>query len=119
MPWLEPYIAAECAQSYNRCGSCGEKGHRTSACTSSSTFCANCETDNHTSWSRECPTFVRKYQEFDAKHPENNLPYYSSTEPWTWAAAPQRQEVEQFARPAPPPPITTRPAMQKLRQAKL
>ena len=41
--------------------------------------------DDHTSWSRDCPTFVRKCREFDKKHPENDLPYYPSTELWMCA----------------------------------
>ena len=70
------HIAAECTQSYDRCGTCKARDHCTSLCTSSRMFCENCEMDDHTSWSRDCPTFVRKYKEFDAKHPENSLLLY-------------------------------------------
>jgi hypothetical protein len=113
------HIAAECAQSFNRCGTCGSREHRTSVCTSKSTYCVNCEVDDHTSWSRECPTFTRKCHEFDVKHPENSLPYYPSSEPWTWAVEPQPLEPEQVCRLFPPPPIEARAAMQRLRQQRL
>ena len=75
-----------------------------SSCTSTNTHCVNCGLDDHTSWSRECLTFVRKCQEFNTKHLENGLPYYPSTEPWTWASAPQRLEENCFFRPDQPPP---------------
>lgn len=113
------HIAAECVQDTDRCGTCGTRGHRTSACTNNVQFCVNCESGGHTSWSRECPTFVRKCHEFDIKHPENALPYYPSTEPWTWATDPQPPDPTQVSNPAPPPPIRNRPATQKLRQREL
>jgi hypothetical protein len=90
-----------------------------SACTSKSTYCVNCEVNDHTSWSRECPMFMRKCRKFDIKHPENSLPYYPSSEPWTLAAEPQPLEPEQACRLFPPPPIETQAATQRLRQQRL
>jgi hypothetical protein len=114
------HVAAECAQSYDKCGTCGTRGHRTSACTSTTTHCANCDTDDHTSWSRDCPTFIRKCHEFDIKHPENGLPYYPSAEPWTWAPDPLAPEgVSAAFKPGPPPTVRNRPATQRLRQQQL
>lgn len=113
------HVAAECVQTDDRCGTCGATGHRTSACTSNTPFCVNCDLEGHTSWSRECPTFARKCREFDLKHPENTLPYYPSSEPWTWASEPQPPDITHTPNPAPPPPIRNRPATQKLRQLEL
>jgi hypothetical protein len=113
------HIAAECTQALDRCGTCSIRGHRTSSCSNTNTYCANCEKDDHTSWSRECPTFVKKCQEFDMKHPENSLPYYPSSEAWTWAATPQPPSEDQAYRPGLPPPIVMRPATQRLRQQRL
>jgi hypothetical protein len=113
------HIASECNQLLDRCGTCGAEGHRTSACTNADTsHCINCKTDDHPSWSRNCPTFLRKCQEYDAKHPENNLPYYpSSTDPWTWSSTPQPPPIaNQIPRPASPPPIRQRQPTQRLRQ---
>ena len=79
------HIAAECILNVDICRTCGARGHCTSTCTNTDTIhCRSCGTDNHTSWARDCPTFIRKCKEFDTKHPENDLPYYPSLEPWTW-----------------------------------
>ena len=62
--------------------------------------------DDHVSWSRTCPTFLRKCKEMDRQTPENNLPFFLATEAWTWSPA---LLVSGF--PAcvdPPPPIFIR-----------
>ncbi|KAF8800031.1 hypothetical protein BYT27DRAFT_7227663 [Phlegmacium glaucopus] len=83
------HIAAECVSKEDICGTCGMQGHQTSSCTNSNvTHFISCDANDHTSWARDCPTFIRKCQEYDTKHPENNLPYYPSTEAWTWATGP-------------------------------
>ena len=114
------HVASECVQTYDRCGTCGARDHRTSACTDKTViYCANCESNNHASWSRDCPIFIRKCKEFDEKHPENNLPYYPSSESWTWAPNPQPPDTSQSYRPGPPPPMAVRGATQRLRQQTL
>jgi len=76
------HIASECIRKHDLCGTCSEEGHRTSACKATDkTFCISCEMDNHPSWARHCPTFIRKCKEFDQKHPENNLLFYPLQEP--------------------------------------
>jgi hypothetical protein len=59
------HIATECTQALHRCGTCSVRGHHTNSCSNTNTYCVNCEKDDHTSWSRECPTLVKKCQEFD------------------------------------------------------
>ena len=79
------HIAAECILNVDICGTCGARGHCTSTCmTTNTTHCRSCGTDDHTSWDRDCPTFIIKCREFNVKHPENDLPYYPSMESWTW-----------------------------------
>ncbi|KAF8805379.1 hypothetical protein BYT27DRAFT_7104838, partial [Phlegmacium glaucopus] len=91
------HVAAECIK---KTDVCGKEGHRTSDClTPDKQHCVSCNVDGHPSWARSCPTFARKCRDFDLKHPENNLPFYPSQEPWTWAPDPPRQE-----RWAPPGP---------------
>jgi len=102
------------------CSTCGMRDHRTSACTSKNvTHCVSCNTDDHTSWSRDCPTFVWKCSEFDSKHPENNLPFYPSMESWTWATGPPPSAVPNRYRMDRPPPIQQTAPSQRLRQCPL
>ena len=69
------HIVVEFVSNKDLCGTCGTRGHRTSSCTSTNiTQCRSCNADDHTSWARDCPTFIRKCQEYDTKHPENSLP---------------------------------------------
>ena len=82
------HITAECILNVDICGTCAVRGHHTSACSNTNaTHCRSCGTDDHTSWARDCPTFIRKCQEYDTKHLENDLPYYPSSEPWTWSTS--------------------------------
>ncbi|KAF4622916.1 hypothetical protein D9613_001545 [Agrocybe pediades] len=94
------HIARNCIADEDTCGTCGETGHRTNACTiKDQRYCVSCQSDGHSSWDRGCPVFLRKCEEYDRRHPENTLPYFPSTEPWTWA-------------PGGTPNIITKPATQ-------
>ena len=46
-------------------------------------MCGNC-TGRHPSYNRDCPAFVDKCAQQDARCPENNLAFYPTDEPWTW-----------------------------------
>ena len=48
--------------------------------------CASCKTDNHASWSRLCPTFLQKLNEFNSRNPDNSLQFFPTADPWTWSA---------------------------------
>ena len=114
------HIAAECILNVDICGTCGARGHRTSACTNTnSTHCRSCGTDDHTSWARDCPTFIRKCREYDTKHPENDLPYYPSSEPWTWATSVQPPDPSSRYRAEGGFPIRQAAPSKQLRQRKL
>ena len=95
------HIARECIAHEDTCGTCGEKGHWTKDCSNKGKMhCVSCNDDGHASWSRSCPTFLKKSEELDNRTPENNLPFFPSSEPWTWASTPP---PVYFPPPLPPP----------------
>ncbi|KAF8810026.1 hypothetical protein BYT27DRAFT_7222087 [Phlegmacium glaucopus] len=100
------YVASEC--------------HRTSGCTNQGRqHCVSCSTNDHPSWARDCPTFLRKCREFDLKHLENGLPFYPSQEPWTWAFEPPKSKLWSGPNPTDQIPIQSRAGSQCLRQQQL
>jgi hypothetical protein len=81
--------------------------HRTNECpTLVARRCASCKTDDHASWSRDCPTFIKKLNELNDRNPENNLQYIPTADPWTWTANVQ---------PVLPQPHISRPAVTRER----
>ncbi|KAF8219261.1 hypothetical protein L208DRAFT_1553222, partial [Tricholoma matsutake] len=81
------HVAHECIISRDICARCGEN-HRTSDCSAATLLCTPCRKCGHASNDWTCPTFLRKCNEHDERNPENLLPFYPSTETWTWEAAP-------------------------------
>ena len=76
--------AHECVSVADKCGNCAE-GHRTSQCpTPHHRKCVSCNTDDHASWSRHCPTYIRKREECNSRNPKNSLQFFPTSEPWTW-----------------------------------
>ncbi|KAG2050349.1 hypothetical protein BDR06DRAFT_891867 [Suillus hirtellus] len=60
------HVTAECTQEHNMCGTCGTQ-HRTATCKVDDPHfyhCANCDCQGHTSWSRDCPAFINKWESF-------------------------------------------------------
>jgi len=101
------HIARECIAKEDTCGTCGENSHWMKDCTNKANKrCISCNTEDHASWSRMCPTFLKKCNELDKRTPENSLPFFPSTEAWTWASTPP--PVQPTFPPAVPPPILTR-----------
>jgi hypothetical protein len=95
------HFARECLEANDTCGNCA-MGHRTSDCPTPLTkFCVSCKTDDHASWNRECPTFIKKLNELNDRNPENTLQYIPTADPWTWSAS---------VKPNPTPPLPNRPA---------
>ncbi|EDQ99743.1 uncharacterized protein LACBIDRAFT_315285 [Laccaria bicolor S238N-H82] len=81
------HIAAECVVSrdVNICGTCGARDHWTSKCEQQGTvFCTSCKTDDHTSWDHNCPTFLQKIEDLNARDPANDLSFFPARESWTW-----------------------------------
>lgn len=82
------HVAAECiiGKEVNICGTCGDRDHWTSKCGKRDvTHCTSCKTDDHSSWDRGCPTFLRKVEELNARDPANDLPFFPAKESWTWS----------------------------------
>jgi len=114
------HLVSECIKKSDTCGTCGTDGHRTSECNNKDKHhCISCNTDDHSSWARNCPTFVRKCREFNLKHPENGLPFYPSQESWTWASEPPRAERWEHAGRLEQIPIRQKTSSQHLRQQQL
>jgi len=81
------HMAKECVNNYDTCGTCSSKTHKTRECTNKPPEqCIPCGGADHPSWSRQCPTFLRKCEDFDRAHPENSIPYFPSSEEWTWSS---------------------------------
>lgn len=82
------HMARECKQTKEICAYCGET-HSSRTCTNAATsFCRPCNTKGHTATSRECPTFLRKCEEYNERNPINALPYFPTAAPWTWSSGP-------------------------------
>ena len=78
------HIARDCKEPDDTCSNCA-KTHRTTACPHPHTrWCVSCKTDEHVSWSRDCLTFTKKVAEFNERNPENQLPFFPTTDHWTW-----------------------------------
>ena len=87
------HMAKDCAEPHDRCSNCTDN-HRSAVCMYPDiTKCVSCKSNTHASWSRECPTFLRKVEEFNERNPENILTFFPTTEPWTWATGPTNATV--------------------------
>ena len=80
------HMARDCIEPKDKCSNCAEN-HRSEECGQLKTItrCVSCKSNDHASWSRECPTFLRKVEELNERNPENRLPFFPTTEPWTWS----------------------------------
>lgn len=102
------HFAKECIEETDKCGNC-TKGHRTNDCpTPLSRCCVSCKSDTHASWSRDCPTFVKKMSEFNERNPENALQYIPTADPWTWTANVYPTQIMKTQPPPPSQPTFTR-----------
>jgi hypothetical protein len=97
------HFAKECTEEQDRCGNC-TKNHRTGDCpTPLIRCCVSCKTDDHASWSRDCPTFIKKLNDFNDRNPENALQYIPTADPWTWTANAKSSQSQMQTQPQPPP----------------
>ena len=80
------HIAAECKAKVHTCGFCGTKDdHQSNECQNKrELYCTPCGSAGHASSDRLCPTFAKRCTEYDERHPENAIPFFPSTQPWTW-----------------------------------
>ena len=78
-------MAKNCSEKGNTCSNCAGT-HRTDSCLHLyMTRCISCKSDEHASWSRQCPTFLKRVAEFKERNPESQLPYFPTVDPWTWS----------------------------------
>ncbi|KAF9542458.1 hypothetical protein CPC08DRAFT_650165, partial [Agrocybe pediades] len=118
------HLAKECINQHDTCGTCGSKEHRTQGCNNTTSYqCVPCGGLDHPSWSRHCPTFLRKCEDYDKMHPENNIPYFPSEESWTWnnnfPPPNVRHAPETQVMPEPSPSRSVENPKQKLKQTTL
>ena len=114
------HYAKDCIEKEDSCGNCANK-HRTSQCPNpEERRCVSCKVGGHASWSRECPTFIKKSNEFNERNPENTLQYIPTSDPWTWTATEKQVKTSQppqtrppFAREQSQPPKRTQAAPRK------
>jgi len=82
--------AQNCETQVDTCGTCGED-HRTSNCQAKGKlYCASCKSNDHASWDRNCPEFVRRCSVYDERNPENNTVYFPTDQDWTLTTKPPR-----------------------------
>jgi hypothetical protein len=110
------HFARECLEEKDTCGNCAGP-HRTSSCHSNERNCASCKSSDHASWSRKCPTFTRKLDEFNARNPDNSLLYFPTADPWTWSA-PEKHSSTSMTAPTPPPQLSNTQKGKRPQQAR-
>jgi hypothetical protein len=96
---LYHHFALQCKSANDTCANCGGVHRRTDCQEKNKVHCAACKADDHPSWSRDCPTFIRKCNELDERHPENASPFFWTDQAWTHTSPP----------PARAPPSTQGP----------
>jgi hypothetical protein len=80
------HMAAECPQEQETCGTCGEH-HRTAACQvtdQNEFFCRNCKVKGHAAWSRQCPTFTKKWDGHKNRNEDAKYRFFLTEDPLTW-----------------------------------
>ena len=80
------HLAKDCPEEKDTCGNCAGP-HRTNSCLTNEKKCVSCKIEGHGSWSRTCPTFVRKFDEYNNRNPDNLLQYFPTADSWTWSAS--------------------------------
>ena len=115
------HLAKDCSQTHEVCGTCG-RAHRMRDCTRQDPGhhrCANCNTDGHPTWSRDCPAFLDHLRRTDARHPENRLRFFPTADPDSWVprlddppADSLWNVVQDSLARGPPPPSQQRRAQQ-------
>jgi hypothetical protein len=110
------HLAKECTEEKSSCANCAGP-HRTSSCLTDDRRCVSCKTNDHASWSRNCPTFLRKIDEFNSRNPDNSLQFFPTADPWTWSAhdKPPTPRIPKPRAPQPPQPSQApRPSKRQL-----
>jgi hypothetical protein len=86
------HYAVDCKEESDACGKCG-KEHRTAGCTAAEKWCVSCDSEDHSSISRECPQFSKRAKSLSTANPEATLPFFPTDEPWTWERSPPPKQT--------------------------
>ena len=79
------HFAKDCIEEKDTCGNCAEN-HRTNECTIATRKCHSCKSTDHASWSRTCPTYMKKTEDLNTRNPDNLLQFYPTSDSWTWTS---------------------------------
>ena len=112
------HFAKDCIEDEDKCGNCAGT-HRTDACLTDARRCVSCRSNDHASWSRSCPIFLKKMDEFNIRNPDNSLQFFPTADPWTWTPTTSSQPQQQFKpqpSPQPQPLKTSRPKPSNVNQ---
>jgi hypothetical protein len=96
------HIAKECIAHNDTCANCGNNHQTTDCTTKDKQYCTACETTDHSSRDRDCPTFIKRCKSLDKRYPDNQLPYFPMNDEWTQATAPPKPPPYQKLPPPPP-----------------
>jgi len=105
------HYVLDCLEAYDTCGNCGGN-HTTRDCPNpQDKFCVSCKANDHASWDRRCPEFLRRIKRLDQNLPENVLKYFPTDESWTVSMSQIRVKYKQnvptkIAIASLPPPAT-------------
>lgn len=96
------HIVRDCTNLMDTCSSCGSN-HQTSECNKLQhgvRWCVLCRATDHCSWDRDCSEKGRKPAQINTHFPENNIPFFLTTEAWTQVTGHTRQIHVPAPRPA-------------------
>ena len=98
-----------------KCANCASKSHTTNNCPNAWTpKCVSCGVGStHPSTSPKCPSFIKKCEALDERFPENTMPYFPTSEAWTWASTPVNPPRP--SSPNPPLPMRSNPRLRSPR----
>ena len=84
------HMAKDCRENGDTCGTCAGN-HRMNVCTAYKTYrCVNCGSTDHRSWGCKCPEFIQRCHDLDTNTPENQMPYFPTSELWTQVLLPPK-----------------------------
>jgi hypothetical protein len=93
--WKWGHYASECWAKNDIFRTCGGN-HTTRDCNAGDQrYCVSCRTEDHSSWDRFCPEFLRKSMHFDNIHLENALTYFPTNEEWMNSVRPERIPIKE------------------------
>ena len=79
------HLARDCVVMISKCSNFTEH-HTAEDCNGPhKKWCVSCNVDGHASCSRECPTFLRKVEDYNLRNSNNLFPFFPTSNPWTWS----------------------------------